>query len=86
MADHNKQTVHSLKEMASETYEMSLSLDEYASESLCNISYYGMSMSCSSSLLFETSLYRATLESTKKKVLQVWHIETDNCAVLCSVQ
>ena len=66
MSDHNKQTLCSLEEMASETYEMSVSLDEYASESLCNISYT-MSIFCSSSLPFEDILVLCNWKVKKKK-------------------
>jgi len=53
MPYHNKQTVCSIEEMACEIYEMSLSLGEYASESVCNIIFCTVSISCSSSVLFE---------------------------------
>lgn len=52
MADHNKQTVCSIEEMAFEIYGISLLLGEYASESVCNIIHCTVSISCSSSLLF----------------------------------
>jgi hypothetical protein len=52
--------------MAAETYEMSVSLDEYASESLCNISYYAVSNFCSSSLPFEDILVLCNWKVQKK--------------------
>ena len=64
MADHNKQTVCSIEEMASEIYEMSPSLGEYASESVCNIIYCTVSISCSSSVWINP--YIVQLEGTKK--------------------
>jgi hypothetical protein len=75
----------SLEKTASETYEMSLSLGVCASQSVCNISSCAMSMSCSLSLLLEDNLVLCTWKIQNKTVLHVWHIETSNCEVLCSV-
>ena len=86
MADHNKQTVHSLEEMASRLIKCLCHwMNMHQNHCVISVIILWVSLVIQVFCL-KTSLYCATIKYKKKKVLHVWHIETRNYAVLYSVQ